>query len=204
MKIYGMVLATIVATVVGVTESAALDSQELEERIQRGAKEKRVQAIRGLVDDNDISNEAKITVLLSSLAEEILKPASGKLIAKGYVSQEEFFKRQYMYSLVDVAKNELPTIEKHLDAVKQDRFLNKSKEFIEWSERSSLILGLLGKRKALPSIRRLLTESQSGNIRQTAAHVIKITGDKRAIPQLIIALSDPIGYPIKQVFMYQV
>jgi HEAT repeat protein len=171
--------------------SANSVNAELENRIRHGTKRQRVQAIRELVKTTDVNNETKVEILLSSLAEEISKPESGQLIENGYVSEEEFFKRQYMSALADAVKNNLPIIKKHLEAIKRDRFSNKRKESVEWQERTSLILGMLGEKKVLADIRKILIQSKDGNIRQTAAHVIKSVGDKQAIPQLKIALNDP-------------
>ena len=173
-----------IATVIGITVSANSANEELESRIRHGTKRQRVQAIRELVKTKDVNDETKAEILLSPLAAEISKPKSGRLIENGYVSEEEFFKRQYMSVWVDAVKNNLPIIKKHLATIKRDRFSNKRKESVEWQERTSLILGMLGEKKVLADIRKLLIQSKDGNIRQTAAHVIKSVGISRRFRNL--------------------
>ena len=149
----------------------------------------RLREIENLVKTSDVSNETKIERFLSELAGEIQKPESGK--RNGYLSREEFFKRQYMFAVEKVGKNHLHEIKQRAKAIKRSKFANNQKLSVEWDNRIVLVLGVLGEKEVLPKIREILSESKDGNMRQLAARVIKVVKDKQAIPQLKIALNDP-------------
>ena len=149
----------------------------------------RLREIENLVKTSDVSNETKIERFLSELAGEIQKPVSGK--RNGYLSREEFFKRQYMFAVEKVGKNHLREIKQRAKAIKRSKFANNQKLSIEWDNRIALVLGVLDVKEVLPKVREILSQSKAGNMRQLAAHVIKIVKDKQAIPQLKIALNDP-------------
>ncbi len=142
----------------------------------------RAQAFRDLVKMKDTSNETKIKLFLSALADEMRKSPSGKLIENGYISEEEYFKKQYMFSVEQVGKNQLREIRQRAKATKRSKFTTNQKQSVEWDNRIALVLGVLGEKEVLPKVREILSQSKDGDMRQSAAHVIKIVKGKQAIP----------------------
>ena len=191
MKNYVVWLLLMIIGPIGTIAFANSDNQEWETQLKSGNWRARAQAIRDLVKTKDTSNETKIKLFLSTLADEMQKPPSGKLIENGYITEEEYFKRQYMFAVEKVGKNHLREIKQRAKAIKRSEFARNQKLSVEWDNRIALVLGLLGEREVLPKFREILSQSKDGDMRQLAAHVVKVVKDKQAIPQLKIALNDP-------------
>jgi hypothetical protein len=69
----------------------------------------------------------------------------------GYGTVEEFFKRQYMQALVDIAKDSIPQVKRLLKSVKRNHIPGIGKKAVEWDEKSVPILSHLGERGFLYS-----------------------------------------------------
>ena len=188
-KVCIIILLIVINAAAGIVEFATADNRELQTQLNSGDWKSRVRAIEELVKTKSVSDQTKIELFFSVLADEIQKPVSGK--RNGYLSREEFFKRQYMFALEKVGKNHLRGIKQRAKVIKRSEFARNQKLSVEWDNRIALVLGLLGEREVLPKFREILSQSKDGDMRQLAAHVIKVVKDKQAIPQLKIALNDP-------------
>lgn len=191
MKNYTVWLLLMIIGLIGIIAFAKSDDQKWGTRLNSGDWKSRVRAIKDFTKATDVNDETKIELFLSGLADEIQKPTSDKLIENGYISEEEYFRKQYLYALVNVGKNHLPKIKRDIKSINRNRFTNNLTQSTEWNQRVTLALVLLGEKKLLPDVRKILNQSKNGDIRTSAAHVIKTVKDKQAIPQLEVALNDP-------------
>ena len=53
----------------------------------------------------------------------------------GYGTVEEFFKRQYMQALVDIAKDSIPQVKRLLKSVKRNHIPGIGKKAVEWGRK---------------------------------------------------------------------
>ncbi len=145
-----------------------------------GSPRERVGAAFQAVTLSDIPTVERTEILVSALNRELQQPSAAGAPSKTYLSTTDWIRAGYTRALGLIARETGRSVE---DVA--------ARESGEARDRLIVARGYAGHRAAVAELRRVLLESEHGDVRTDAAYVLGELGDTVAIPQLIQALDDP-------------
>ena len=162
------------------SERAGIEVDRLHETLMSGSPQERVGAAFQAVTMSDIPAVERTEILVSALNRELLEPSAAGAPSKTYLSTTDWIRAEFTRALGLIAKEGSHLLE---DVAAQ--------ESGETRDRLIVAQGYAGQRAAVVELRRVLLESEHGDVRTDAAYVLGELGDTVAIPELIQALDDP-------------
>jgi hypothetical protein len=162
------------------SERVGTEVDRLQETLMSGSPQERVGAAFQAVTMSDIPAVERTDMLVSALNRELHEPSAEGAPSKTYLSTTDWIRAEFTRALGQLAREASRSVE---DIA--------ARESGETRDRLIVARGYAGDRAAVAELRRVLLESEHGDVRTDAAYVLGELGDTVAIPELIQALDDP-------------
>lgn len=163
----------------GRSQAATPDAVVLRERLRSEIPAQRLAAAQEIAAHRDIPARERAALLIGSLEREIRNPDSRPRREHSYLPATDQARLDLARLCAEVGPDGLAEVRQ---AAARGGALG---------QHATLALGFAGDKQAVPALRRLVREGETGAIRMEAALLLGDLGDRAAVPDLVRALADP-------------